>query len=132
MVDYKNTNSKVIVIEKKFNTRKFNNTKREWSKVKRCSSRNLTNGYLDFEVARSKELGIKLENESEWRKYLKTEFRLWNITTNPSKIYKDDGWISMTDWLGTKKDIKHETEGDFEIAMWGIVRKQNLKSHCVC
>ena len=23
--------------------------------------------------------------------------------TNPSKIYKDKGWISMSDWLGTKK-----------------------------
>ena len=69
---------------------------------------------------------LNLKNESEWRKYLKTENRPWNITTNPSKIYKDKGWISMSDWLGTKKgwDGKHL---DFEVAR-EIVREENLQS----
>ena len=125
LVDYKNTNSKVIVIDKKFNT-KHSITPKELLKGKRCSSINLTNGYLDFEVAREFIWGLNLKNESEWRKYLKTEFRPWNITTNPSKIYKDDGWISMSDWLGTKKGWDGKFL-DFESAR-EIVRNENLKS----
>jgi hypothetical protein len=50
LVDYKNTNSKVIVIDKKFKT-KHSITPKELLKGKKCSSINLTDGYLDFEVA---------------------------------------------------------------------------------
>ena len=125
LVDYKNTNTKVILIDKKFNT-KHSITPKELLKGKRCSSSNLTNGYLDFEDAREFVWNLNLKNESEWRKYLKTENRPWNITTNPSKIYKDKGWVSMSDWLGTKKgwDGKHL---DFEVAR-EIVREENLQS----
>ena len=125
LVDYKNTNSKVIIIDKKFNT-KHSITPKVLLKGKKCLSTNLTDGYLDFEDAREFVWNLNLKNESEWRKYLKTENRPWNITTNPSKIYKDEGWISMNDWLGTKKgwDGKHL---DFEVAR-EIVRKENLQS----
>jgi len=125
LVDYKNTNTKVVLIDKKFNT-KHSITPKELLKGKRCSSSNLTNGYLDFEDGREFVWNLNLKNESEWKKYLKTENRPWNITTNPSKIYKDKGWISMNDWLGTKKgwDGKHL---DFEVAR-EIVRKENLQT----
>jgi len=125
LVDYKNTNTKVVLIDKKFNT-KHSITPKELIKGKRCSSSNLTNGYLDFEDGREFVWNLNLKNESEWRKYLKTDNRPWNITTNPSKIYKDKGWISMNDWLGTKKgwDGKHL---DFEVAR-EIVRKENLQT----
>ena len=78
LVDYKNTNTKVVLIDKKFNT-KHSITPKELIKGKRCSSSNLTNGYLDFEDAREFVWNLNLKNESEWRKYLKTENRPWNI-----------------------------------------------------
>ena len=125
LVDYKNTNTKVVLIDKKFNS-KHSITPKELLKGKKCSSSNLTNGYLDFEDAREFVWNLNLKNESEWRKYLKTKNRPWNITSNPSKIYRDNGWISMNDWLGTKKgwDGKYL---DFEKSR-EIVRNQNLKS----
>ena len=125
LVDYKNTNTKVILIDKKFNT-KHSITPKELLKGKRCSSSNLTDGYLNFQEAKKFVWDLNLKNESEWRKYLKTELRPWNITTNPSKIYKDEGWISMTDWLGTKKGWDGKFL-DFESAR-EIVRNENLKS----
>lgn len=125
LVDYKNTNTKVFLIDKKFNT-KHSIIPKELIKGKRCSSSNLTDGYLSFEKAREFVWNLNLKNEDEWRKYLKTENRPWDITSNPSKIYKDKGWVSMSDWLGTKKgwDGKHF---DFEIAR-EIVREENLQS----
>ena len=125
LVDYKNTNTKVIVIDKKFNS-KHSITPKELLKGKKCSSSNLTNGYLDFEDARGFVWNLNLKNESEWRNYLKTENRPWNITTNPSKLYKDKGWISMSDWLGSKKGWDGNYL-EFENAR-EIVRKENLQS----
>jgi superfamily II DNA or RNA helicase len=125
LVDYKTTNSKVIIIDKKFDT-KHSILPKELLKGKRCSSSNLADGYLGFEDAREFVWNLNLKNEGEWRKFLKSENRPWNITTNPSKIYKDKGWISMSDWLGTKKgwDGKYL---DFDVAR-EIVRKENLQT----
>ena len=125
LVDYKNTNSKVIIIDKKFSSQ-HSIIPKELLKGKRCSSSNLTNGYLDFERAREFVRSLNLKNESEWRKFLKTENRPWNITSNPSKIYLDKGWVSMSDWLGTKKGWDGNYL-EFEDAR-EIVRKENLQN----
>ena len=125
LLDYKNTNSKVLIIDKKFNT-KHSITPKELLKGKKCSSSNLTNGYLDFEEARKFVRSLNLKNEVEWREYLKSENRYWNITSNPSKIYKDKGWISINDWIGTKTGWDGNYL-EFEVAR-EVVRKEKIQT----
>ncbi len=72
MVDYVTTHKKVIVVDKKFGT-SHSIPPKELLKGKRCSASNLTDGYLDFNIAREYVWGLNLKNESEWRKFLKTE-----------------------------------------------------------
>ena len=50
---------------------------------------------------------LKLKNGKEWLQYCKGalkgyERRPLDIPSNPRRIYKDQGWQSMYDWLGTE------------------------------
>jgi len=57
--------------------------------------------YLKFEQARlfARKLGLK--NGKEWREFIKTDKKPDNIPNNPEHVYKNKGWISNGDWLGT-------------------------------
>jgi len=63
--------------------------------------------YRPFEKAREFARNLNLKNVSEWRKYCKGELpekgKLPNdISGSPHKTYKDTGWLSWGDWLGTE------------------------------
>jgi len=38
---------------------------------------------------------------ADWRTYSKSAKRPADIPSNPSAIYRDSGWVSLGDWLGT-------------------------------
>ena len=65
-----------------------------------------------FEEARVFARSLKLRSESEWRQYCK--FGKYgipkpdDIPSNPNIIYKNDGWISIPDWLGNENRIYSE------------------------
>ena len=80
LVDYKNTNSKVLIIDKKFDS-KHSITPKSLLKGKRCSSSNLTNGYLDFEDA---------SNSSNTEK-LKTRYQTMQNTIKYAKSLEEAG-----------------------------------------
>jgi hypothetical protein len=83
--------------------------------------------YLDFEQAKGYARNLKLKNQSEWEEFCKSESFPKSIPKYPSNIYKNKGWISIGDWLGTgriadqyKEFKKFEDAKDF-------VRKLKLK-----
>jgi superfamily II DNA or RNA helicase len=62
---------------------------------------------LSFEEAREFVRNLKLKNTNEWYSYIKGELDGYepmpdNIPKTPYKVYKDCGWIGMSDWLGTE------------------------------
>lgn len=57
--------------------------------------------YLDFESARKYVRLLKLKNTDEWRNYCKSILRPLEIPTNPQTIYKNNGWKSLGDWIGS-------------------------------
>jgi hypothetical protein len=57
---------------------------------------------LSFIQARAYVRSLKLKSISEWRKYCKSGRKPRNIPSTPDKKYKDQGWISFGDWLGTQ------------------------------
>ena len=57
--------------------------------------------FRDFESAREFVRGLKLKNKKEWTEYCKSGNKPEDIPTNPDQIYKNKGWISYGDWLGT-------------------------------
>lgn len=59
--------------------------------------------YLDFEKARDYIRSLGLKNQKDFLDFCKSKSMPINIPTNPHKVYKDKGWISLGDWLGTQK-----------------------------
>jgi hypothetical protein len=72
---------------------------------------------LPFGVVRANAQKLKLRSQKEWRELSKSGQRPSNIPGNPARTYRDDGWISWPDWLGsegrvyTKKEVLPFTEG---------------------
>jgi superfamily II DNA or RNA helicase/SAM-dependent methyltransferase len=57
--------------------------------------------YLSFEEARNFVHSQGLKSNDEWRTWSKSNARPHDIPGNPDQVYKDQGWTSWGDWLGT-------------------------------
>jgi len=61
------------------------------------------NGWLSFEEARKFARSLGFKYSKEWIKYCRSIDRPENMPINPNTTYKNKGWISWSDWLGTDK-----------------------------
>jgi superfamily II DNA or RNA helicase len=57
--------------------------------------------YRSFREARSYIRKFKLKNEKEWRAFKKARNLPEDIPASPHIVYRNKGWISLGDWLGT-------------------------------
>jgi superfamily II DNA or RNA helicase len=57
--------------------------------------------YRSFKEARAFVRNFKLKNVSEWNAYSKSGKLPKDIPSNPNNTYKNSGWNSYGDWLGT-------------------------------
>lgn len=89
--------------------------------------------YRNFHEARQFARSLNLKNGSDWRDYCKGKLdykslKPFDIPANPNVVYKEDGWISMGDWLGTGNvDNRKKQFQDFYEARQ-FARSLNLKS----
>lgn len=61
----------------------------------------VANEWLPFEEAREFARSLGLKNATEWKNYAASPALPENIPSTPQKTYKETGWISFGDWLGT-------------------------------
>jgi hypothetical protein len=54
-----------------------------------------------FDEARAYVHGLGLKKQTDWNAWSKTGARPADIPSNPDDVYKDQGWISWGNWLGT-------------------------------
>lgn len=59
--------------------------------------------FRSFEEGRKFVQNLKLKNYKEWQEYYRSGKKPDDIPSDPSKIYKNKGWISWGDWLGNDK-----------------------------
>jgi superfamily II DNA or RNA helicase len=57
--------------------------------------------FRSFDEAKVFVQSLKLNNNSEWRRYCLEGNRPVDIPTNPHTVYLNKGWISYGDWFGT-------------------------------
>jgi hypothetical protein len=81
--------------------------------------------YLSFVAARAIVRKLKMKGREEWREWRKSGQRPSNIPSHPDLTYRDDGWISMPDWLGYEGQARGKMLS-FTVAR-AIVRKLKLK-----
>jgi hypothetical protein len=60
------------------------------------------NSALSFAVGKAYVRKLKLRSVKEWKEWSKSGQRPSNIPGNPFQVYRDDGWISYPDWLGSE------------------------------
>ena len=84
--------------------------------------------FRKFEEAREFARSLGLRSGKEWNKYSKSGNKPSDISTYPDEVYKDKGWVSWGDWLGTEY-VSHNKRifRQFEEAR-EFVRRLNLKS----
>jgi superfamily II DNA or RNA helicase len=59
--------------------------------------------YRSFFKARSFTHSLKLKNVKDWWAFCKSGNKPIDIPADPSRTYKENGWVSWFDWLGTTK-----------------------------
>ncbi len=79
----------------------------DWLGTGRIATQNKK--YRSFEEVKVFVQKLKLNSISEWKKYCKGELSKLSkipddIPSNPNQTYKNKGWISWPDWLGTNKN----------------------------
>ena len=61
----------------------------------------VTKQFLPFEEALVVAQSLKLAGEADWRVWCKEGMRPPNVPSQPSQVYKHDGWRGWGHWLGT-------------------------------
>lgn len=72
--------------------------------------------FVPFIEARDFVHNLKLKTNAEWRIYSKSDALPNSIPSAPELVYKNDGWISWQDWLGSKNRGKNIAWLPFEEA----------------
>ncbi len=57
--------------------------------------------YRPFGEARAFAHSLKMKSSDEWKEFIKSGKLPVDIPANPRGVYKDKGWVSIGDWLGT-------------------------------
>ncbi len=66
------------------------------------SGRSLVPNIRSFTSARGFVRSLALRHEAEWQTYLRSGEKPEDIPSNPDVTYRDSGWISWADWLGSR------------------------------
>ena len=73
---------------------------------------------MKFDDAKKIVHELRLKSQNDWNEWCKSQdMKMLKIPTNPNVVYKNSGWLSYSDWLGTvsylnKKNINYLTYTD--------------------
>jgi predicted helicase len=98
----------------------------DWLGTNSVSKKKMT--FEDFEKAREFVRKLKLKNTKQWLEYTKSGMKPDSIPSHPQKIYKNKGYTSIADWLGSNNIQPNKLVFlEFEEAK-KVVKSLNLKS----
>jgi hypothetical protein len=83
---------------------------------------------LTFEEARKIVKSFNLKSTKEWTEFCNSKKKPSNIPNRPSAVYKDNGWISWGDWLGTNTIAHFNKEYISFEELKNLVIKNEIKS----
>ena len=83
--------------------------------------------YMDYGKAKKIIARLNLKSSKEWRKYCKTDKLPYDIPKTPRQVYKNKGWISMGDWLGTDLVATYNVKYRSFLTARTFVRNKNFK-----
>jgi len=96
----------------------------------------LNKEFQSFEDARKFVKKLNLKNNKEWRLLIKSNKKPKDIPSNPDSVYKDEGWSSWGDFLGTKnigprlKNFKSFKEARQFVRSLGLRNQHDWSQFC--
>ena len=105
---------------------------KSWEDFLGTNTAKRTRKYRDFAKARDFARSLRLKNNQQWREYcrgklINRQVKPNDIPQDPSQVYKEHGWISWSDFMGTDNiATKARKYRPFEQAR-DFVRKLKLK-----
>jgi hypothetical protein len=84
--------------------------------------------WKSFEDGRELARGLELKSKKEWEAWSKSSQRPSDIPSSPDKAYRDAGWISWPDWLGSGKARNKVAPLPFTVGR-AYARKLKLRSN---
>lgn len=131
-VQFNSVKSKVLVIDKKFNTEHLIQAYALLNGIK-CCAKNLVDGYYSFIKCREYIHRLEFKSQGEFKKW-SINHRPHFIPGSPNTIYRNDGWIGWADFLGTKKDFDGEflsfEEARKVIQPLGLKSQKEWRQYC--
>ena len=73
----------------------------DWLGTGNLSSKEINKSFRPFKKSKLFVQSLNLKSGPDWKEYCKSDKRSDDIPTNPNVVYKNKGWKSMGDWLGT-------------------------------
>lgn len=104
--------------------KKFWTSFSDWLGTNRIA--NIDKEFINFEDAKKYVWKLNLKSVQEWNLYRKSNSKPDWLPSNPNIVYKNEGWLSWSDWFGTKKGF-NGSYLNFEDAR-NFVRRLNLNS----
>ena len=71
--------------------------------MQKTRGKQMAKQFRDFESVRELARGLKLSGQREWAKYCKSGNKPDDIPSDPSRSYKNKGWVNWGDFLGTNR-----------------------------
>jgi superfamily II DNA or RNA helicase len=65
-----------------------------WEKLSKFS-------WMSFEEAREYVRGLGLRNQSDWKNFINSKERPYNLPYKPERTYENEGWIGLRDFIGS-------------------------------
>jgi superfamily II DNA or RNA helicase len=88
--------------------------------------------FQTFEEARSYVRDLGLKSETEWFAYCKSGKRPDDIPTSPRRVYVDNGWIGMADWLGAGRSYQYRTFNEARAFVQALGLKSSAEWSAYC
>jgi len=92
--------------------------------------------FKNFKDARRFVHSLGLESAKKWEKYAKSGNKPKDVPANPSRVYKEKGWIDWGDWLGTgtiannKITFREFTQAREFVIKLGISEQTEWRKYC--
>jgi hypothetical protein len=88
--------------------------------------------FHSFTEAREFARSLGLKNYDEWREYVKSGDKPADIPNRPDSTYKNEGWTSLGDWLGTgrTRDFRSFTEAKEFVRSLGLKNANEWEKYC--
>ena len=84
--------------------------------------------FRSFEQAKTFARSLKLGSRNEWRRFIKSKSLPADIPADPEAVYREKGWVSMGDWLGTGTISNRVRQYRPFTKARAFVRRQRLKT----